>query len=838
MKNSYIIHIVLLLAILVAMSFSLSQQSKFYYAYAEKIFLKELDNKLIVRYNKNKKTDKKLISSYLELGDEFIKWEDDSTCVVVTDPSKMKNIKDKILKQGDVKTLNMMYSVNSGLEMGVTDEFIVKFKENVSQKEIEKLHKNHGVIAVKTTDIYQLLKVPNGADALEIANIYQESGLTRFSHPNFISEVELHQSIPNDPYFVNQFSLNNTGQVFTDGHFGTSDADIDAPEAWDITKGDSNIIIAVLDEGLTSNHPDLPNSRQIRLNGSNFADGDPNDPSPTADNNHGNASAGIIGATQNNNQGIAGIAPNCKIMPIRIFNTNGSGITPERLAGAIDFARQNGAHIISNSWGYGSDNSNLFPVIRDAIIVATTQGRNNLGCVVVFSAGNNFANNGPVHFPSNVDVDGVLTVGASDRYDQKSYYSPLSNPTSPNNQIVDLVAPSHRAYSSQIPNETLEAWSIDIPGTPGYNPVKNTDTDTGTLPIIGSVLPNTGTNYLSYTGRFGGTSYSCPQVAGVAALMLSVNPDLTQQEVFDILISSADKVGGYNYTNDYSNELGYGRLNALKAVEVVVSNIQLTGNNPVCNSNTFFSLSPVPNGIPVNWSVSSNLQIVSSSTAGATVKAINSTVQGNGFVTATVGTRVITKNVWIGIPSVPSSILGFCCNGKEFGSESIYEFTVRANNQGVNQFNWLVAGGTILEGQGTNTIIVKTAKVTGSNKVYFDVSARVGNSCGWSSYLWRSGYVTSGVGPAIFSVYPNPTDNEVTISVADIQAISETDATNEAISVGEVKIYDFFGSVKKVKKTNSDQKSITINVSDLQKGTYLILINRGTITESHKLIIE
>tara|TARA_R110001583_G_scaffold67100_1_gene192250 strand:- start:920 stop:1165 length:246 start_codon:yes stop_codon:yes gene_type:complete len=81
MKNSYIIHIVLLLAILVAMSFSLSQQSKFYYAYAEKIFLKELDNKLIVRYNKNKKTDKKLISSYLELGDEFIKWEDDSIMV-------------------------------------------------------------------------------------------------------------------------------------------------------------------------------------------------------------------------------------------------------------------------------------------------------------------------------------------------------------------------------------------------------------------------------------------------------------------------------------------------------------------------------------------------------------------------------------------------------------------------------------------------------------------------------------------------------------------------------------------------------------------------------------
>ena len=172
--------------------------------------------------------------------------------------------------------------------------------------------------------------------------------------------------------------------MFTDGHFGTVDADIDAPEAWSITRGNNNIIIAVLDEGLTPNHSDLPNTRQIRLNGSNFGDGDPNNPSPTGNNNHGNASAGIIAAIQNNNEGITGIAPNCRIMPIRIFNTDGSGITPERLAAAINFARLNGAHIISNSWGYSSTNPNFYPVIRDAIIVATTQGRNGLGCIVVF----------------------------------------------------------------------------------------------------------------------------------------------------------------------------------------------------------------------------------------------------------------------------------------------------------------------------------------------------------------------------------------------------------------------------------------------------------------------
>jgi subtilisin family serine protease len=109
-------------------------------------------------------------------------------------------------------------------------------------------------------------------------------------------------------------------------------------------QGNNNIIIAVLDDGLTADHPDLPNTRQVRLNGSNFGDGDPNNPSPSGNHNHGNACAGIIGATQNNNEGISGIAPNCRIMPIRIFNSDGSSITQNRLADAINFARTNGAH--------------------------------------------------------------------------------------------------------------------------------------------------------------------------------------------------------------------------------------------------------------------------------------------------------------------------------------------------------------------------------------------------------------------------------------------------------------------------------------------------------------
>ena len=93
----------------------------------------------------------------------------------------------------------------------------------------------------------------------------------------------------------------------------------------------------------------------------------------------------------------------------------------------------------------------------------------------------------------------------------------------------------------------------------------------------------------------------------------------------------------------FDNNFGFGRVNAFAAVVEAFSNIQLTGNNTICSSNTFYSLTQIPSGISVSWSVSSNLQIVNSSTTGATVKAINSTVQGNGFVRATVGTQVITK---------------------------------------------------------------------------------------------------------------------------------------------------------------------------------------------------
>ena len=455
---------------------------------------------------------------------------------------------------------------------------------------------------IKANEHYLLLQVPRGTDALSMANLYYESGLVYYSHPDFYADIVFHQAA-NDPYYNNQFYLHNTGQQIADGRFGTADADIDAPEAWTVTTGSSNIIVAILDEGVTSNHVDLPNTRQVRLNRSNFGNGNENDPSPTGDDNHGNACAGIIAATQNNNIGISGIAPGVKIMPIRIKNAS---IT--KVAEAIDFSYENGAHILSNSWNYESINPNFFPAIRAAILRATTLGRGGLGSVVVFAAGNTahhaapVPNPGVILFPANVTVPGVLTVGASDRDDLQANYSPTSNPGSHNNQMIDIVAPSHRAYSCQIPTETREVYTIDIPGTPGYNPVKERDCfNAGPLPPLGSVLPNTGAQHLDFTARFGGTSAACPQVAAAAALVLSVRPGLTQMEVFNILTQTADEVGGYVYTNGRSNELGFGRLNVCRALSGAVN---IHGNSLICTTGGF-SVGTLPTGSTVSW-VSSN----------------------------------------------------------------------------------------------------------------------------------------------------------------------------------------------------------------------------------------
>ncbi len=478
--------------------------------------------------------------------------------------------------------------IKSGLwagnyKMYYANRIILKVKEGIEHREVvDNIVTNYNLIPLETTVSYEAYDVGE-QDALTIANLIQESGSTVYSTPDFFAETEPHQYIPNDAFFGNQFGMHNTGQALQNQTPGTFDADIDAPEAWDFTKGSSAITVAVIDDGVMDNHYDLPSSRQIRLNGSNFAApydnpiSNPNNPEPSGTDYHGTPIAGLIAATMDNYEGVAGVAPNCKIMPVRI--KFGLFLTSVN-ANAIDFAWQNGADVINCSWGYKvyipnyapptvNLDPNLFPNIVTAINNAVTLGRNpvqnqTIGTVVVFAAGNyahlDEVEPGFVAFPANVLTPGVLTVGASDRNDKQSNYSPMG--TSVPGQQLDVVAPSHSRRCDWA-YEAENVWSIDNYGPNnlgGINPWP------GSLTCNWLYYPFTGLNYLAYTGHFGGTSAAAPLVSGLAALILSMQPTMDQMSVFNNITCSAQDVGGYTYTNSYHAGMGYGRINAFNSI--------------------------------------------------------------------------------------------------------------------------------------------------------------------------------------------------------------------------------------------------------------------------------
>jgi subtilisin family serine protease len=206
--------------------------------------------------------------------------------------------------------------------------------------------------------------------------------------------------LPNDPGFNQQWHLHNTGQ----GR-GNPAADVDAPEAWELERGSADIVIAIIDNGVQIEHPDLAtniftNPREIPGNGidddgNGYVDdvhgwdfaADDNDPRPSApDDNHGTAVAGVAAAVGNNGIGVSGVCPNCKILPVKI-----NFVSDAKLAEAIRYAASL-ADVLNNSWGGGAPS----PVIQSAIRDATTTGRGGKGAVVLFAAGNSASGHQPM----------------------------------------------------------------------------------------------------------------------------------------------------------------------------------------------------------------------------------------------------------------------------------------------------------------------------------------------------------------------------------------------------------------------------------------------------------
>jgi subtilisin family serine protease len=513
---------------------------------ARKCILTPVHEKYIIEF---KDTSYASILDSLELSHTNLWW---TIFEISSDSASVYQINDTLC------TINPLYIHEDSSRFYMRNIIILQWKDEVSENLKDSIITQH---QLKLTISVGPLEHYEAEDALNVANAMFESGHFKFCYPEFLVEIVDLVYEPDDEYFSKQWYLHNIGQLTNDGHYGTEGADIKALAAWEITTGSPDVVVAVIDRGVTENHPDLPSSRQVIWNPSNF---DPTDnaildldqPFPTGD-AHGDAVAGIIAASHNN-EGIAGICPQCKIMPFKFGSDNSYWeVGPQTIGLCKEQAIEGGANIISISQGTLSQYQQLTAAINSA----TEQG------ILVVAAAGNTANHyqnqlGIVYYPAAQNNPLVITVGASDRNDLQANYSPT-------HQKVDVVAPSNTAMPWQITGESLNVWSIDIPGTDGYNPwPDNTNFD---LPVVDEQLPTSGTNYLSYTGRFGGTSAAAPMVSGIAALMLSVNPCLTNEKLKKIILNTADKVGGYNYNWNpdrpgHSKEMGYGRVNAHAAV--------------------------------------------------------------------------------------------------------------------------------------------------------------------------------------------------------------------------------------------------------------------------------
>ncbi len=285
----------------------------------------------------------------------------------------------------------------------------------------------------------------------------QATGLYDYVEPDFIVTTN---ATPNDPRYASGelWGLRNLGQ-----DAGTDDADIDAPEAWDLRSSAASVVVAVIDTGVRYTHEDIAanmwtNPGEIPGNG---LDDDNNgyvddiygidarnlDADPMDDNRHGTHCAGTIAAVGNNGKGVVGVAWQAKIMALKFLGAKGSGYTSDALT-CIQYATANGAHVMSNSWGGGGYSQAL----RDAIAAARTQG-----ILFVASAGNSSANSDTSpQYPANYQEDNVVAVAATDRNDSLGSFSNYGN------GAVEIAAPGVKILS--LGHTTDDAY-VSLSGT-------------------------------------------------------------------------------------------------------------------------------------------------------------------------------------------------------------------------------------------------------------------------------------------------------------------------------------------------------------------------------------
>jgi len=362
----------------------------------------------------------------------------------------------------------------------------------------------------------RLMKLGRGVSVADAVRQYVNSGLVEYAEPNYRRHLHV---IPNDPFFNELWGMHNTGQTS-----GTVDADIDAPEAWDVATGSSDIVIGGIDTGITYTHPDLAgniwtnpgeipgndidddhNGYVDDVHGYDFVnrDGDPMD-----DNGHGSHTAGTMGAVGNNAVGVVGVCWRVKFAALKAFDASGWAADADLLE-ALLYANRMGFKLTNNSWGGGP---------YSASFKAAIDAAGAMGALFIASAGNDGVDTDLFpQYPACYDSPNIISVLATDHNDQLAYVAGWWG-SNWGRTTVDLGAPGLYIYST----------------------------------VLGAA-------YDTYSG----TSMAAPHVTGAAALLWSYVPRVTSTTIKAAILDSAQPVPGLA-----SKCLTGGRLNLPNALRL------------------------------------------------------------------------------------------------------------------------------------------------------------------------------------------------------------------------------------------------------------------------------
>ncbi len=458
-----------------------------------------------------------------------------------------------------VSSATPYYSVDGG-ELYYFDLVNFKAKTNADKEAINQALKKHNLTCLEKYESdypggISFARIPKGQSIFKLSRKLNATGLFEYIYP-MSNRIVSEDYTPNDTEYINQWHLNQD-----------NDADIDAPEAWGLTTGNSNLVICVQElDGFDLTHPDLapnvvePYNAFLDVNDAQYLD---------VAHTHGTRVMGCTSAVTDNNSGVAGVAFNVKVMPIILTAATSNSVNSVTLQRAADHIIANGNVVaVTNSWsGSGADagEDDQFQRMR-------TLAHGGLGSVILGSTGN--YSNMQIRYPACYkNVVGVgRTTQADFRYSSSNWHD-----------SVDVSAPGSSILTT------------DIVGAGGA---------TG-----------------DYTTA-SGTSFSTPITAGVVGLMASINPNLTGEELKDFLEQSCEKVGNYPYhpvvgrpNGIWHNELGYGRINALTAVLL---------SNDTSPSNDWCA-----NAIPLNQVSSNQYCYQNASLNGATQSADPLNCSGN-----------------------------------------------------------------------------------------------------------------------------------------------------------------------------------------------------------------